>query len=186
MTSNEKLDRLLDELKEENAQLLPPAFIATRLRVEATRVANRRRRRLAMSLLIPTFALALLAAVVLRWPTEIGYRPQTRNISQTSTNHTRPSDGVEQGQQPFLSSASYIDLPSSVALPEPIDTTVVQVVLRKEELRQFGFAVSDVHSSELTRADFILGEDGIARSVRLVGPVEGISIQSASTTGSQS
>jgi hypothetical protein len=183
MMSDEKLDCLLHELKEENAQILPPPFISTRLQIEAVRVAVRRKRRRYLMFLIPSFSLALLVAMLLRWPNEIGSGLQTGRVNQESTSHKHPSDPVDQGQQQLLSSLKYIDLPSSAALPEPIETTVIQVVLKKEKLRQFGFSVSAVHSSELTKADFVLGEDGLARSIRLVGSVDGVSVPRMSAMG---
>lgn len=186
MISNEKLDRLLRELKEEHAQIAPPPFISTRLRVEAVKVAIRRRRRFWMKFLIPTFSLALLAVVLFRWPTGMDFRLQSERAKEESASHAKPSEPVAQRQQPLLLRASYIRLPLSATLPEPTETTVVRVVLRKEKLRQFGFVVSEEHSSELTRVDFVLGEDGLARSVRLVGSIDGVSIQRISSVGSES
>jgi hypothetical protein len=183
--SDENLDFLLRELKKENAQILPPPFISTRLQVEAERVAGRRKRRRYLMFLIPTFSLALLVAMLVRWPNEIGSRLRIKRVNQESTSHKHPSDPVDQGQQPLMSSVKYIDLASSAALPEPIETTVIQVVLKKEKLRQFGFSVSEAHSSELTKADFVLGEDGLARSIRLVGSVDGISVPRMSAMGAR-
>jgi hypothetical protein len=161
--AHEELDSLLRELKEEHARMLPPPFISTRLQVEAAEWALRRKRRSWMMFLFPAFSLTLLALAFLRW--------------QSDPNRPRTVD---------LLSASYIQLPSSATLPEPNETTVVRVVLRKERLRQFGFVVAEGHSSDLTRVDFVLGEDGLARSVRFAGPMDGISLQRSSRTGPDS
>jgi len=69
------------------------------------------------------------------------------------------------------SSAVFIDLPSSAMLPAPAETTLVRLAIRKGDLRQFGLDVPEPFASERAQAEFTLGEDGLARSVRLVEPV---------------
>ena len=184
--SDEKLDCLLRELKEKNAQILPPPFISTRLKAEASRAATRRKRRRYLTFLIPTFSVALLFVMLLQWRNEIGSRLSIASSDSPSSSHKQPVNLTDKVQQPLLSSTNYIAIPSSAALPAPIETTVVRVLLKKETLRQFGFSVSEGNSSELTKADFILGEDGLARSIRLVGSIDGISVIRTSAMGSGS
>jgi hypothetical protein len=62
----------------------------------------------------------------------------------------------------------FIDLPGSETLPEPLQTSILRVRVLKGELRQFGFDVPPPAAAELIRADFVVGDDGLARAVRLV------------------
>jgi hypothetical protein len=184
--SDEKLDYLLRELKEKNAQILPPPFISTRLKSEASRVATRRNRRRYLTFLIPTFSVALLLVMLLQWRNEVGSRLSIASTASPTSSHKQPVNSTDKVQQPLLSSTNYIAIPSSAALPAPIETTVVRVVLKKEKLRQLGFSVSEGNSSELTKADFVLGEDGLARSIRFVGSIDGISVLKTAAMGSRS
>jgi hypothetical protein len=70
--------------------------------------------------------------------------------------------------EPFKPSADFVVLPASFALPPPSATTIVRLELRKSDLRQYGFDVPPPVESELVSADFVVGEDGLARAVRLI------------------
>jgi len=62
----------------------------------------------------------------------------------------------------------FITLPSSEGLPAPSMATLVRTQIRREELRQYGFDVSPTVASEIVLAEFVVGQDGLSRSVRLV------------------
>ncbi|QOY86910.1 hypothetical protein [Paludibaculum fermentans] len=59
-------------------------------------------------------------------------------------------------------------LPSSEFLSPPQTTTILTMQLRKGDLRQYGLDVPAPLTSELVRVDFVVGDDGLARAMRLV------------------
>jgi hypothetical protein len=59
-------------------------------------------------------------------------------------------------------------VPGSETLPTPVETSILRVQLQKGDLRQYGFDVPAPMDSEFVRADFVVGDDGLARAVRLV------------------
>jgi len=62
----------------------------------------------------------------------------------------------------------FYPLPEAEGLP-PIETaTVIRVQMPVESLQLMGVAVSDAGSAEPVQADILLGQDGLARGVRLV------------------
>jgi hypothetical protein len=66
--------------------------------------------------------------------------------------------------------AEFIALPSSVTLPDAVETTLVRVRIRTLDLRQLGVGVPELFASGTAMAEFALGEDGLARAVRLIEP----------------
>jgi len=71
-------------------------------------------------------------------------------------------------QVPVQPVFTYIELPASAGLPAPTATAILRVQLRKADLRQYGLDVPPSEDAELMMADFVVGEDGLARAVRLV------------------
>jgi hypothetical protein len=67
----------------------------------------------------------------------------------------------------------FLALPSGAVLPPSANTTFVCIRLHKEDLRQFGVDIPEIDGKQIVRAEFALGDDGLARAVRLVGPAYG-------------
>jgi hypothetical protein len=63
--------------------------------------------------------------------------------------------------------ASFYPLPEAEALPEVENAMVVRVQLPVSSLRSMGFPVDEERSDEV-QAELLLGQDGLARGVRLV------------------
>ena len=95
----------------------------------------------------------------------------------------RPTSSVPKGKSPVMHTRTsqramtalavidvnpFITLPSSEGLPAPSMATLVRTQIRREELRQYGFDVSPTVASEIVLAEFVVGQDGLSRSVRLV------------------
>ena len=66
--------------------------------------------------------------------------------------------------------ANYIELPASAGLPAPAATAILRVQLSGEDLRLYGVDVPPPAATAAgwLSADFVIGEDGLARAVRLV------------------
>jgi hypothetical protein len=53
----------------------------------------------------------------------------------------------------------------------PGDASIVRIALHKADLQQFGFQVPPASFADLIHADFLLGEDGLPRAIRLVNAI---------------
>lgn len=62
----------------------------------------------------------------------------------------------------------FVVLPSSEGLPAPSMATLVRMQIRRAELRQYGLDVSPAVASETVLAEFVVGQDGLSRAMRLV------------------
>lgn len=64
--------------------------------------------------------------------------------------------------------ARFLPLPGSEALPPPLATSILRMRLPLGDLRQYGFPVPPSSASDLVAADFVVGDDGLARAIRFV------------------
>ena len=80
----------------------------------------------------------------------------------------RPGKGPQPEPMPV---SAFLLLPSSALLPPSSNTTYVSVRIYKEDLREFGIDIPEVDTKEIVLAEFALGDDGLARAVRLVRPL---------------
>ncbi|HEV2687835.1 MAG TPA: hypothetical protein VGV35_04750 [Bryobacteraceae bacterium] len=71
-------------------------------------------------------------------------------------------------RRPGPEQLSFYALPDSDALPPLENATVVRVQLPMSSLRLIGFPISEDRAGERIQADVLLGQDGLARGVRLV------------------
>ena len=65
--------------------------------------------------------------------------------------------------------AEFVPIPGSEGLPVPMGTGVLRVGLPRAALLQFGLKVAPSRAAEMVDADFLVGDDGLARAVRFVG-----------------
>ena len=61
----------------------------------------------------------------------------------------------------------FVTVPSGEFLPAPAATAVLRLKLRRADLREYGFQVDPAVASEVIDADFMVGDDGLARAVRV-------------------
>jgi hypothetical protein len=64
--------------------------------------------------------------------------------------------------------ASFYPLPQAEALPAMENAMVVQVQLPASSLRMMGFPMDEERADAAVQAELLLGQDGLARGVRLV------------------
>ncbi len=81
-----------------------------------------------------------------------------------TTNRHSPEARI----QPAEITTEFIPVPGSETLPAPLETSILRVRVPKGELRQYGFDVPPPDAGEMVGADFVVGDDGLARAVRLV------------------
>jgi hypothetical protein len=150
MKLNEQLDRALRDLRSEYRQHRRPP-----LEVEKMRTALHlsfppsKRRRVFISFAVAAACIALLLAYL---------------------HPFRPGKGPQPEATPL---SAFLLLPSSAVLPPSSNTTYVSVRIHKEDLREFGIDIPEVDAKETVLAEFALGDDGLARAVRLVRPFYG-------------
>jgi hypothetical protein len=145
---NDKLDRLLAEVRKEHRRTDAPVAMEGRLRAAARREHK-----------IPVFGRPLwaIAAVllisVMAWQAGRAV-PAARSVGRSATIAEVATD--------------FITLPGTESLPAAVQTSVLRVEVRKGDLRPYGFDIPPGVAGELVRADFVVGDDGLARAVRLV------------------
>jgi hypothetical protein len=150
MKLNEQLDRALRELRFEHRQHRRPPLEIEKMRAALQGSSWRiKRKRVFISLAAITACVGLLFAYL---------------------HYFRPVKGPEPHTVPI---AAFLSLPCSAVLPPSADTTYVCVRLHKEDLRQFGIDIPEVDAKQIVQTEFALGDDGLARAVRLVGPLYG-------------
>jgi hypothetical protein len=146
MKRSDELDEVLAELRRQHQQVAAPPFLETRLRAAA-----RSARPAAM---VRRWAWAAAAAIIL-------------GVALWRGNRTSPASTAVR-IQPVEITTEFIALPGSETLPAPLETSILRVRVPKGELRQYGFDVPPPDTGEMVGADFVVGDDGLARAVRLV------------------
>jgi hypothetical protein len=144
MKRSDELNQTLAELRRQHQQIEAPPFLETRLRAAA--------RSARPAMVARHWARAMAAALVV-------------SIVLWKTNQPSPE---ARGMQPAETVTEFMAVPGSETLPAPLETSILRVRVPKGELRQYGFDVPPPDAGEMVGADFVVGDDGLARAVRLV------------------
>ena len=137
-----------------------PSGLQARLLVEFRRRAARKRR----MAWLPAAGIGAVAAAILvfLWMPKavFPHRPDNPAISSTVI-------------QPLLltaeeTEAGFYPLPEAEGLPPIENATVIRVQMPLASLQLMGVAVNETGVAEPIQADILLGQDGLARGVRLV------------------
>jgi hypothetical protein len=153
---NEDNRELLDGLRELAADgpREAPRYIEERLKLEF-RKQNRRRSLLTW---VPVFSMAAAIALLL-WIRSEAPRPAPARA--TAAAHAIAPVAEEE-------SDGFYPLPEAEALPAVENAMVVRVQLPVSSLQLMGVPVSEESADSNVEADLLLGQDGLARAVRLV------------------
>lgn len=138
---NNELEKILDDVRQEHRRIDAPSAIEERLRNAA-----RRQHKVSVTR-HPVWAMA--AALL---------------ISAIAWQANRP----EPVSRPVERVTEFIMVPGTETLSAAVETSVLRVEVSKGDLRRYGFDVPPGVAAELVRADFVVGDDGLARAVRLV------------------
>ena len=178
-----ELDQILAELRKQHQQQEAPPFLETRLRAAAR---SRRPALIARRLALAVAASLFVGIIVWRtnsqsqllgpqaWHpepsrhTDVTPAPPPEPVARAATAAPKVRKRVTASTQPREFVTEFIDLPGSETLPAPLQTSILRVRVFKGELRQYGFDVPPPAAADLIRADFVIGDDGLARAVRLV------------------
>jgi hypothetical protein len=136
-----------------------PGHIEEPLRAEFRR-RNRRRKMLAW---MPGLGVAAAAGLALGlWLHN--EKPKPAPVTTVVTQAVAPLAPVGDDE----SDASFYPLPEAEALPAVENAMVVRVQLPVSSLQLMGVPVSEERADASVQADLLLGQDGLARGVRLV------------------
>ena len=130
-----------------------PAELRDRLLIEFRRRSTWKRRLHWM----PAMGIAAAAAAVLLF---MAMPKQFTGVSESPIQFAAaPSDDPD---------ADFYPLPEADGLPPLENATVVRVQMPVTSLELMGVEVNDIGSADSVQADILLGQDGLARGVRLV------------------
>ncbi len=152
------LPELLDDLRAlaSDGPQEAPAHIEARLRVEF----RRRKRRRDLRIWAPPLSLAAAAALALLfWGRE--HKPAAAQ---------KPAAVVMQSVAPAAdddAEAGFYPLPEAEGLPPVENAMVVRVQLPVSSLQLMGVPIGEESAGASVQADLLLGQDGLARAVRL-------------------
>jgi hypothetical protein len=132
-----------------------PAHIEDRLRMEFQR--HHRRRKLLMW--TPVFAAAVAAGIALFISNHVAKPHQDSAPLAVVAHAAAPAEEDADG--------SFYPLPEAEALPAVENAMVVRVQLPVSSLQLMGVPVNEESAGASVQAELLLGQDGLARAVRL-------------------
>ncbi len=155
---NENMPELLEDLKAlaaDGPRQAPP-YVEERLRMEFRR-QKRRRKAITWT---PVFGVAAAAGIALMlWVRS--ENPKTAPVPPVVVAAAIAPSAEEDAD------ASFYPLPEAEALPAVENAMVVRVQLPVSSLQLMGVPVGEERADASVQADLLLGQDGLARGVRL-------------------
>jgi hypothetical protein len=155
-----------------------PAYVERRLLTEFRRRSRARRNRMWLSGVGVAAVAASVFAMLWLKPTAhrnvvltpvVAHQPAIPSVQNNSVAVMQPAVAIRKpSNRRRPSSLEFYALPDADSLP-PLETaTVVRVQLPMSSLRLIGFPINEDRAGEAVQADVLLGQDGLARGVRLV------------------
>ena len=185
MNTTNQLDQALEALRQEHRSIQPPAAlektILERARLEQTPPRTRPLPRYAWSLALATAALAI--AIILLYPRPSHPVIETRALpvsspkpiqppSPPATNvqvaHPRPQAKHRPTPRQPSTPGPFVPLPTGEGLPEPTQAMLIRTRISTSSLRNYGLAPPPAGAPQTILAEFLVGEDGLPRAIRLV------------------
>jgi len=185
MNTPNQLDQALEALRQEHRSIQPPAAlgkaILERTKLEPTMPRTRRFPLYAWSL---AFAAAVAVAIILIYPRPSHRILNTRTPSLPAPKSIQSPAPLQTNVQPALSrpharhrtathsqSSSpgpFVPLPTSMGLPEPAQAVLIRTRIDTSSLRSYGLTPPPPGAPQTILAEFLVGEDGLPRAIRLV------------------
>jgi hypothetical protein len=182
-----RLEDLLTDLRAEHRSIQPPASLEASILHQASLEQAASPRKSTLSRYVWSLALtaaAIAIAVILLYP----HRPSPP-VTQTGTT-TLPAPkpipapaSLNAGAQPpeplprtkqrpaprhHSSPGPFVSLPSGIGLPEPTQAMLIRTRIDTSSLRSYGLTPPPPGAPQTILADFLVGEDGLPRAIRLV------------------
>jgi hypothetical protein len=197
MTPNNNLhnlDDLLPELRRQHRSTEAPAALEPLLRAAAERtsaspVLTWRRPSLAWGLTAATLILAISG--ILEWSSHHGRASAPLQSAQHSVlpapsaaSHANPDAPLRIASvsparhahaprpastaSPYVWQPEFVALPASEGLPPATAVSLVRIHIQQSSLQQYGLEVPAESSARTFLAEFMVGEDGLPRAVRIL------------------
>ncbi len=181
------LEDLLTDLRAEHRSIQPPASLEASVLHQARleQAASPRKRALplyAWSLALTAAAIAV--AIILLYPRRPSHPimqtgattlPALKPI-QTPTSlsiSAPPPEALPRPKQRptprhHSSPGPFVSLPSGIGLPEPTQAMLIRTRINTSSLRNYGLTTPPPGAPQTVLAEFLVGEDGLPRAIRLV------------------
>jgi len=191
--ANEVLDPVLEQLRREHRTVEAPQHLSTLLQAETERFAFGRRSsnnplRMAWVWGVSLMLLAGLIWGLAAWerrgaegnlPREVQSAPHAGpantavpppTVASSDTERQRPDRTWRsvrtKDAEPSMS--NFLPLPASEGLPPTFAVSLVRMRITTGALQQYGLEVPEGFTSETLLAEFVVGEDGLPRAIRIV------------------
>ena len=195
MKSNDHLDDLMPELREQHRSTEAPAALEPLLRAAAEHASASRipsRRRPAMAWALATATLILAIAGVLAWsiystrtgaPLQTAHHPASppppatnhatqdaplQAVATAPVRHAHTPKRAANTDSQSVWQTEFVALPASEGLPPATSISLVRMQIQQSALQQYGLEIPAESSAQTLLAEFMVGEDGLPRAVRIV------------------
>jgi hypothetical protein len=184
MNTPNQLDQTLEALRQEHRSIQPPAAleeaILERTRLEPTPPPTRRFPLYAWSLAL---AAAIAVAIILVYPRPSHRTLETRTTPLPAPKSIETPSPVKTTVQPIRlrphatrrptahsqgSPSPFVPLPTSMGLPEPAQAMLIRTRIDTNSLRSYGLTPPPPGAPLTILAEFLVGDDGLPRAIRLV------------------
>jgi hypothetical protein len=184
MNALNQLDQALEALRQEHRSIQPPPSLEAAILQQADLATPRPAHSVRNRTIALAAAAALAIAVILFYP-----RPSHPTIQTRTTPPPRPETTqtpvalnttitppirhrVRAAPRPAArhqnTSDAFVPLPTSEGLPEPTQAMLIRTRIDTSSLRNYGLASPPPGAPQTILAEFLVGEDGLPRAIRLV------------------
>lgn len=101
-------------------------------------------------------------------PSAESVRKDPLTLPAETRTHERRVRAIRPPSSWTSNSGEFVTLPSSEGLPASTAATVVRMRIKRADLREFGIDVPPTAAQETVSAEFVIGDDGLSRAVRLI------------------
>ena len=196
MTTDRDLDEILAEIGREHRAIGAPESLEPVLRAAAgnrTNAVGTPGLRAAWRWAAVVVLLAAVATAGVIWQTRINHQPENQQVRSVPAPQVEPGPmlpstpvtisapahravadraGLRRGSSPqratWNSLDEFVALPVSEGLPPAAEMSVVRVTLRGSDLQQYGLQTPPDAVAQTMLAEFVVGEDGLPRAIRIV------------------
>lgn len=169
------LQRVADAWEPKEAPAEVEKFLRLRFRQRRNLARwQRRRRHWAMGAIAAGIVLATGLSVWLARPGTVrryispAMEAPRQPAKQAAPPSAVPSAAIEAENRQSAETSDFMPLPYAEGAPPVTEEQVVRISVPASALQEIGFPVSEPSTSEDVTADILIGEDGIARGIRIV------------------
>jgi hypothetical protein len=184
MNTPNQLDQAIEALRQEHRSIQPPASLEAAIH-ERARLEQRSS---AYKSALPLYAWSLAAAAIAIAVILLHPRP-TRPTIETHIPSPQPPSKSLQTPPPLNAAVQlapyrshpkrrptshqappgqFIPLPNGIGLPEPTQAMLIRTRIDTSSLRSYGLTPPPLGAPQTILAEFLVGEDGLPRAIRLV------------------